>query len=510
MGAEIIPPDRRGHFRAWLALLALLYFALTFSFSVWFMITGKNAFDLAIFNQAFWSMLHTGIPRVTCVAPFTPLNWLGWHFSPAFYALLPIYALAPSPYTLQALHCLLLASASLPLAFALRRTDLGDARVLLLTLLFLFNPFYLNAGLWDFHEICLACFAIACALLALVCRSRAGFIASLVLLALTKEQYGLTVAGFGLLWRIRHKDGAFGLILAAAGLIWLFTVLHWIMPYLNGGLHPMLDAAATPESALGRYGWLTGPPASWPEHLRLLLFSSDFAGVPGFAYLATLFLTCGLLPLLAPLYLLPAAGDLAANLLTLNPMQRTIVSYHSASLIALFVFAAAIGMRRVERLTGRPFSLPLLIALLLLSQFVIITRPDASGLVFRAPFAAPVSFRTATLERIAGLTQGASLSAQSNIAFAFSGRERLYPFPAHAEDSDFILVYLHHPYADPKTNPFNELYVLPLPEHRAAIRHVLETPGWGIALWQEDWLLLKHGAPDQSPVRAEVLATLAH
>ena len=54
-------------------------------------------------------------------------------------------------------------------------------------------------------------------------------------------------------------------------------------------------------------------------------------------------------PLAAPLFLLPGLADLAANILSANPMMGGMFSYHSADLIPILTIAAVYGVERISR-----------------------------------------------------------------------------------------------------------------------------------------------------------------
>ena len=52
---------------------------------------------------------------------------------------------------------------------------------------------------------------------------------------------------------------------------------------------------------------------------------------------------------------------------------------------------------------------------------------------------------------------------------------------------------------------FGDVYYLPTGYHYDAVLDVLNGEGWGIVVWEDNWLVLKKNAADQWPVREEIL-----
>lgn len=501
------PPEKHmriRHFGFFLSAIVCLYFCGITFFSILKILTYKTSFDLAVFDQTFWMMMHTGIPHVTTQPPFEELNAFGWHFSPVFYFLLPIYALIPSPFTLQIIQCASYSLAAIPVAYALRM-KVADGIALGITGILLFNPFYLNASLWEFHESSLACPLIGLAYWALLTRAKRIFLLCLFLLVLTKEHYGLCAAGFGLLWWRHNHDGRFGLWVAALGGLAFIFILGFAMPVLLGSTHPMVDNAVTP-----RYNWLFSPDAHLFSTLYKLLFTTSL-GISGLGYLCALGVAFAGMPFLAPLYMLPAAGDVAAALLSTNPLPKSWLSYHSAGIIIVLAIASGFGIAQWGK-TTRGQTRPAM----LLSYIAVIALITTCLFHSMGIYQFELNKRAETVDfdivrKITPVIGNAPVSVQPNIGFLFSERPGIYRFPAHADRCDFIILYLRHPYSDPNFNPFSTLYSYQLPaDHYRKITELLGNPEWKIALWDNNWLLLEKNAgsePDGS--RSNVMARLA-
>ena len=492
------------HFYRFLTALICCHFLLITSLSFLRFLTYKADFDVTEFNTAFWSLLHTGVPMIF-YSPADAVNWFGAvHFSPVFYLLVPLYALWPSPFMLQIIHCACLSGAAAPVALALRRLELGDKTILALIAMLLFNPFYFDTGLWEFHEVSIGCLLIACAYWALLARHRTGFLLSLFLLLFTKEHFGLTVAGFGALWWWRHRDGWFGFWVALAGLAAFYLVLEIIMPGLNNGLgHFMLQ-----DGEMTRYAWLKGNAENVLYNGIYLFFINDPHTIRGIGYLAVLFFTNGFLALLSPLYLLPGLSDLATILLSAHYFPRSLSAYHSSSLVPALIIAT--GMTIAHYKKKLPEKLPLWVVLLAFTVGINIALFSKNSITaYELSNPSPViNFQVA--DKIKSIIGKASVSAQSNIAFLFSsGPATVYPFPANRETSEFVALYLRHPYKHPYYFVWGDIYKLQPQQHYDAVLNLLENaPEWGIVLWDDNWLLLKKDTPDQLPVRQDIIRQL--
>ena len=141
----------------------------------------------------------------------------------------------------------------LPIFLLATRVFTSEKVGLLWALVYLVNPFILNAAAWDFHPITLAVPFVAMSMLSIESKNfRLLFFSCLVILS-CKEHLGIMVIGFGLLWWIRNKSWKPAIVLILIGIIQFILVLMIIMPVLSPtGEHVMIKNVGQP----GRYGWL--------------------------------------------------------------------------------------------------------------------------------------------------------------------------------------------------------------------------------------------------------------
>ena len=494
---EIVP-----YFFVFLGGIICCHFLLIVGLSFRHLLTYKADIDAAQFNHIFWALLHSGIPTMAVPPPVNVINWFGAvHFSPIFYIFLPLYALWPSPFILQILHCCCLSCTAVPVAMTLRRLALNDKIILALVVMLLFNPFYFDAGIWEFHEISIGCLLMASSYWALIAGHKKGFLLALFLLLMTKEHFGLSVAGFGYVWWRRYRDGKFGLLIAIAGIASFLLILGFLMPWLNNGLlHPMLRVNGMP-----RYAWPSANMQDMFYNLVYLFFSPNPYNAGGIMYLAVLFLTVGFFCLLSPLYLLPGIADFATILLSSESFPRFLAAYHSAVLIPVLIVASGITIARYRK--SIPRALPLYQLLVLFIVLLNIALfPKNAITAYELGTASPmVNFQVA--DKIKSIIGNKSVSAQSNIALLLSpGPSDVYPFPSNRYNTEFVVLYLRHPYKVAYYRVFGDIYFLPAGRHYSEILNLLEnSPQWGIVLWEDNWLVLKKNTADQLPVRQEIV-----
>ncbi len=451
--------------------------------------------DLGVADQALWTFVHVGRPVHSVNFPDVAFNWLGFHFSPLVLLLGPLYLLPASPFLLQGVQVALAVSAAVPVYLASRRLDLSIRQAQVIALLMLLHPFTTNGATWDFHEVAFAMPLFGWALYAIVARRFKVLCASGAALFLVKEHYGLAVAALGILWALRHRDPKRGLILAATGLAGLAVVLGILMPRLSpAGTHVMTIAH---ESDLGmeRYGWLRLPiGAAIDLGVRGILLD------PGtWVFLGALLLSFWGLSPRGGLFLLAGLADIAASLLTINPMPRSPFSYHALPLAPVLAVSAAAGLARfAPQARPRQLMMAAVLALPLAWFFSPAPLPGAADPweLARARQGLAVPIQPAAMAGF--LRPEASVTAQSNIGYFFSRRAAVYNFPARLADADAVALHLDYPFDSFATTVFG----IPFDGGRyvVGVRDALANEALHPVYYDEGWVLLLRGA---SPIEGE-------
>ncbi len=412
--------------------------------------------DLANADQAVWSTVHGHPFRMTTYSNMT--SRLAMHLEPILLALVPLYALFPSPKTLILVQALAVALAALPL-YGLAADAMGQpAWALVFPTLYLLSPATHNAVLADFHAVTLGVLPAVAALWAVW---RGHTVAALLLAGvalLAREDYGLWLAALAALgwWRTRQR---IWIAAAVAGLAWFLFATVVVAPlFLTKQSSPFWD----------RYLFWLGGPEAWQ--------AQGFLPEKG-RYLVQLLLMGGAGSLLAPLWALPALPALGLNLLSNYPLPVSLDAYYSVLVLAMLLAASAIGLSRL-----RPRWRKLVLLGLLLTGLWVHRTEGRSPLV--PGFSPPerTAHSEALPEMLAKLPEQAPLSASPALAGHVSGRDLLRIFPQR-RGAEYALVDLLQ---DRTLHPMSM---------RGRVLELLET-GWGIRAGLHGLLLLENGSAD--------------
>ncbi len=112
----------------------------------------SSGFDLGLFNQAFWTTTNEGMLFYeTADLSFNPGgSFLGVHFSPILFILLPFYAILPRVETLLVLQTAILAIGAFPV-YWMAKDRIGQNSAFAIAVVYLAYPPLLLLNLNDFH-----------------------------------------------------------------------------------------------------------------------------------------------------------------------------------------------------------------------------------------------------------------------------------------------------------------------------------------------------------------------
>ena len=325
------------------ALLIALYFALYSLLSLLRHATYHSfGFDLGLYDQVFWNTVHgrwwestmsLGLPH--------PHSYFGDHFSPIFFAILPVYALFPHPQTLLVVQTALIALGAVPIYLLARATFPDTGQPLLWVAAYLLFLPVAHINLYDFHETALAILPLGLALHFLERKQTVWFLLSLGAAALVKEEMALVGIGFGLYVTLARGSWRLGLLLVVASLASFLTILYAAIPAFNGG-----RGFAYFQSRYGQLGasplQILGNALTRPRLLFQTLIQPRKA-----AFVAALLGPVLGLPAASGwgiLLLLPTLGYL---LLSRYEPQFSFTSQYSAPLVPLVLGTAILGLARV-------------------------------------------------------------------------------------------------------------------------------------------------------------------
>jgi uncharacterized membrane protein len=450
----------------------------------------SSLLDLGVFVQSIWSFSEYGVPVTSINPPYEVHNWLGFHFSPIVLIISVFDQFFPLDQMLIFLNSFFISIAVVPLFMACKRLGVKENIAYSFTLLYLINPFVIHAAVFDFHELSIAVPFFAVGLLAILEKRFKLLLFSMIVLVLCKEHFGLSVAGFGILWCLYHREWLKGIFLVCLGITAFISIPFYLMPYLNDfGSHPMFTAE---NDHLQRYSWIGLP---WPSMVESL-----FALIVDKSTLAYVILLLGpfcLTPLLGVIFLIPGGADLAANLLSTNPMPKSVFAYHSGTLIPVFIIAACYAVKNSPRVNSQQIK-PTIIASICISVLICYyTFP------FGLPKAANIwQINALNLKRPPVIQElkkrfspGESLSVQANIGAYFAERKQIFPFPKGLDKVDSIILLLEYPFDTIQHTPFEAPYAITEPAQFAgAVKKLLERKDFGIIYFNDGWLIAKRGA----------------
>jgi uncharacterized membrane protein len=302
--------------------------------------TGR--FDLGNMVQAVWSTAH-GRPLEVTQLDGEQINRLGAHVDPILAAFAPLWWLWPSPTMLLVVQAAVVALGAFPV-FWLARKHLGSERLgSLFALAYLLYAPVQWLPLDEFHPVALACPLLAFAVWYLDEGRLGAAVPFLALAALTKEEIPLVIAALGVWYAVARGRRLAGAAIAVSGVLLGAFYLTVVIPHFREGEAPAF---------YDRYDAVGGSPTGILETAvtdPLVLIRAVTEG-RDLEYLLQLGLPLAGLFLAAPLLLLPALPELAANLLSEVSTQTSIEFHYTAPIAPFLVMGAVLGAARVPRL----------------------------------------------------------------------------------------------------------------------------------------------------------------
>jgi uncharacterized membrane protein len=415
---------------------------------------GSNAWDLGIYNQAFYSTLRHGkFFYFTAALPGNPGgSHFGIHFSPILFLLLPIYALHQNPATLLVLRPIIISIGAIPL-YWLARDEFNDRKLTLLFVgaYFMYVPLIIPSCNFDVEAFLPAIFLFSIYYMKNGKLLRAYTF--LILALMVNEFVPLIVIAIGLYYFLLNRQGIvagisqrrvtksliFSLIIIFTGIFW-FILATSVISHFN------------PTALSTKWEW--GEFGQSPTEILINVITNPVKtvyvllsdGQNKFLYISALFGPFLFLSFLDPLTLVMAAPWLMVSMLSSNPLYYAIGPQYSA-FIAAFIFISAInGLKTVGSLTTRGTKkIAIAMAVIIILTFLLFPIERT-----------PVQTKSdETVRQAMSMTPAdASISVMPEIFPHFSSRLDAYPY--FNEGVDYVLVDI---------NSWWYTTVLPRPTH---------------------------------------------
>ncbi len=443
-----------------LGLFIVLYIGYFSYFSILrYQTLYSHYFDLGIMNQTVYNTFmsiktgdFTRFLEMTNPHGFDQVKRMAVHNDIFLAFLAPLYFIFAGPETLLLVQSIATGLGALALfgigkeVFSKHKNSRGIS--LFFACVYLLYPPLQFANQFDFHAVVFATPLFLLMYLAYLKRKYwMGFICAILIL-LTKEQAGLTVAFFGMFVGIdmylkshpeRKKNAAlFALTLFSFGVGWFILSMTTIIPYFRSDAHFAL-------SYFGEFGDTPSAVfiglAQHPSRVVQYLLSTST-----FEYIIKTLGPVGYLSLLSPLYLAIAAPEYAINLLSGSGAMRNIY-FHYTAIITPFVFISAIyGFNTIEYLV-RKVKKSRFIILLFVGAMALYFSFTHSPLPYSAtkevkPFLLPVKERNdAFVWRKILIDDSIKVMATGKMGPLFSSRRYFYNFSERYDLADYVVLF---------------------------------------------------------------------
>jgi uncharacterized membrane protein len=388
-------------------------------------------FDLGLFDQIFWNTVH-GRPWESTISQgmTQPHAYFGDHFSPIYYAILPIYSLFPQPDTLLIVQTACVALGAVPIYLLARAAFASTAlRVLWVGAYFLFLP-VAHINLFDFHETALSILPLGLALYFLERNRVLWFLAALGVAFLVKEEMALIGLGFGAYIVLAKRNWRLGVLVAAGSLATFLAVLYAVIPAFSGGR----GFAYFPS----RYGELGNSPLAMLRTMvtRPGAVVHTLARPKKGAFLIALFGPVLGLPIWSGWGVLLLLPTLSYLLLSNYEPQYSFTTQYSAPLIPLILGTAILGLSRLPPRSWRLLAGGVLVSSIAFSYYYgdlpFSRRFDVAQFVTESRY---VDFAPA-LSRI---PPDASVAAENDLTPHLSHRRYIYALEfENASGADYV------------------------------------------------------------------------
>ena len=444
--------------------------------------TGR--FDLGNMVQAVWSTAHGHPLQITSLRG-DQISRLGSHFDPILAAFAPLWLLWPSPDMLLVVQAIAVALGALPVFWLARKHLVSERAGVGFALAYLIYPPTEWLTLNEFHPVALACPLLLFAIWFLDEGRLLPFAACAAGAATTKEEIALVVAGLGVWYGFAHARRLTGAVVAAAGIAVALVAIEVVIPHFN---------RAGTSSFFTRYSEVGSTPGG-VVHTALTnpwkIVTTALTG-RGLGYLARLVLPLGLLVVLAPLVLIAALPELAANLLSAATTQTSIRFHYTAGLIPVLVVAAVFGAKRLERLRpGLPVA-TCAVVLGLVSSYLLgpipVWRYFPGGQQHQAQAAEVSEHDRIAARALRLIPPDVAVSTTNSLGAHLSARRRVLSFP-YLQDARWI--------AADETAPGYADRLAPLPT-AVQLSWLRRNPEWRLVFERDGILIFQRTSPAAS------------
>ena len=164
-----------------------------------------RTYDMGIFSKMYHSMAKNGLP-LTTVERDIQMSHFKVHVSPIVYLLLPIFKLFPYAETLQISQSVVTTLGLIPFLFLAKEFSLKPKHLAIWSVIFLLQPGFLLANLYDFHENIFLTPLVLFLIYFIKVASASGLFCTSVLLLMVKEDAAIYIISIAIFLFLASDD----------------------------------------------------------------------------------------------------------------------------------------------------------------------------------------------------------------------------------------------------------------------------------------------------------------
>jgi len=293
---------------------------------------GYQDFDLAVYGQALWNILHGSI-----YSSILGIDFLGNHAGFIVFLIAPVYFVFRSPLTLLLIQSISLGIAAYPI-YLIAKKELNRDIGLAIVFIYLIYPVLGYVNLFEFHPQTLA---IPFLILTYYYFEKENFKMFVIFMSLSlicQENISLIIALFGIYAFFIKKDIKWLLTPFLIGIAWFYIMVFKIIPYFNKDIIDFISIYNHIGSSLPE---ALGSIILHPIKIIKIMFKWQ-----KIVYLLQIFLPVSFLPLF-DLRIFIIAPIFVQHLLSLRPSEYNINTHYAAELIPFIFISTIYGIKRI-------------------------------------------------------------------------------------------------------------------------------------------------------------------
>lgn len=443
-----------------------------------------NAWDLGVYNQAFWTTLHGKLFYETPDLPSTPGgSFLGVHFAPILFLLLPFYAIYPSPVTLLFLQTVFVALGAVPIYLISDEVLKSRGKALAFASLYLSYPVVQALNIYDFHiEAFLPFFFLS----SFYCYLKGKWITYwifIILSIITIDFAPIMIAAMSLVNILSNKEEILNLINGKNRKLEKHTLMAISTILVSAVSFPLILQASIIFS--GKTSDVVTVVSGFLSPQRMGSISEEYMYLLQF----WLFMICNLLflPLFEPLFLLMSVPWFLVTILSSGMKTFHLLGYqYGGAFVAAPLFIASIyGAKRLLRENQRNWCLVFTITLSISVLMMPLNPLMENRLVGIAYEGLPRrTSHTAILDNVLRLIpENASVYTINNLFPQLSNRDNAYAYLPDDVNIEYVL-------ADQQSVWFNDWINGRMSE---ILPELMSSGEYGIVAYADGVILLKRG-----------------